>query len=133
MLVSIRELSDEVDEEAELFPTDANRRRRIGARAGRALEILRHAIEYLVAESFREGKSFSAGDPQMEAVRLLMALNRQVYFECPVVLTLPERLRRLGRIFRDWRVSHHRVSAIIQQALADLTRRPSQFGARKIE
>jgi hypothetical protein len=133
MLVSVRELSDAVDEEAELFPTDTNRRRRVGPGAGRALEILRHAIEYLVAESFREGKSFSAGDPQMEAVRLLMALNRQVYFECPVVLTLPERLRRLVSILRGWRVSRQRASAIIQHALADLTRRPSQFGAKKIE
>jgi len=29
----------------------------------------------------------------LEAVQLLMALNRQVYFECPVVPTLGERLR----------------------------------------
>jgi len=31
----------------------------------------------------------------LEAVRILMALNRQVYFECPEVPTLRERCRTL--------------------------------------
>jgi hypothetical protein len=133
MLDSVRELSDAVDEQAELFPPEINQRRRIDPGSGRALEILRHAIEYLVAESFREGESFSANDPRMQAVRLLMVLNRQVYFECPVALTFPERLRRFVGGLRGWRVSGHRVSAIIQRALADWTRRPDQFGAKEIE
>jgi hypothetical protein len=31
----------------------------------------------------------------LEAVRLLMALNRQIYFECPEVPTLGDRCRAL--------------------------------------
>jgi hypothetical protein len=70
-----------------------NRRRRITPRAGHALEILGHAIEYLTDEFVHEGTGMTAGSSQLEAVQLLMALNRQVYFECPVVPTLGERLR----------------------------------------
>ena len=70
-------------------------RRRITPQAGRALEILGHAIEYLTDEFVNRGESFSAHDGQLEAVRLLMALNRQVYFECPEVPSFRERCRAL--------------------------------------
>ena len=70
-----------------------NRRRYIGPQAGRALEILGHAIEYLTDEYVHQGGQISAHDAQLKAVQLLMALNRQVYFECPVVPTLGERCR----------------------------------------
>jgi hypothetical protein len=73
------------------------RRRQITPQAGRALEILGHAIEYLTDEFVQEGGSFSAGNPQLEAIQLLMALNRQVYFSCPVAPTLGERCRALLR------------------------------------
>lgn len=67
-------------------------RRRITTQAGHALEILGHAIEYLTDEYVNEqGAAISASDVQLEAVQLLIALNRQVYFECPVVPTLGER------------------------------------------
>jgi hypothetical protein len=72
-----------------------NRRRRIGPQAGRALDILAHAIEYLNDEFAQQGVEFSARNEQLEAVRTLMALNRQVYFECPEVPTLGERCRAL--------------------------------------
>lgn len=73
------------------------RRRRISPQAGRALEILGHAIEYLTDEHVHSGGSLSALDPQVQAVQLLMALNRQVYFECPKLPTLKERfLSRLN-------------------------------------
>jgi hypothetical protein len=72
-----------------------NRRRRITPQAGHALEILGHAIEYLTDEYVHEGGSLSAGDGRVKAVQLLMALNRQVYFECPVVPTFGERCRAL--------------------------------------
>jgi hypothetical protein len=72
-----------------------SRRRRITPRAGRALEILGHAIEYLADEFVHRGGSFSAHDAQLEAVQLLMALNRQVYFECPEVPSFGERCRAL--------------------------------------
>jgi hypothetical protein len=67
------------------------RHRHINPRAGRALEILGHAIEYLADEFELIAESFTADNPQLEAVQLLMALNRQIYFECPEVPSLGER------------------------------------------
>jgi len=72
-----------------------DRMRRISPQAGRALELLGHAIEYLTDEYIRETEHLSAGDPQVAAIQLLMALNREVYFECPVIATFGERLRSL--------------------------------------
>lgn len=77
----------------------SNRRRRIHPEAGRALEILGHAIEYLADEYVHEGKSFSANDGEVKAVQLLMALNRQIYFECPLAPTLSERWLSFARKF----------------------------------
>jgi hypothetical protein len=71
------------------------RRRRIAPQAGRALEILGHAIEYLADEFVYAGGSFSARDPQVEAVQLLMGLNREIYLDCPEVPTFAERCREL--------------------------------------
>ena len=68
-------------------------RRRITPQAGHALEILGHAIEYLTDEYVHEGGSFSAGDPQVKAIQILMSLNRQVYFACPEIPSLGERIR----------------------------------------
>jgi hypothetical protein len=67
------------------------RRRRINPQAGRALEILGHSIEYLLDEVMVGHGTFS----ELEAIRLLMALNRQIYFECPELPTLGERLQSL--------------------------------------
>ncbi len=78
-------------------PTEAgaqpSRRRHITPQAGHALEILGHAIEYLTDEYVHEGGSLSGDDGRVKAVQLLMALDRQVYFECPVVPTFLERCR----------------------------------------
>ena len=72
----------------------ANRRRHITPQAVRALEILGHAIEYLTDEYVNEeSATFSAKNEKVEAVQLLMALNRQVYFECPLKPTFGERCR----------------------------------------
>jgi hypothetical protein len=80
-------------------PAAAQIRRRISPEAGRALEILGHAIEYLTDEYVhRGGGSLSAQDPELEAVQLLMALNRKIYFECPAAPTLVERLRQIWRL-----------------------------------
>ena len=70
-----------------------NRRRMIDPRSGRALEILGHAIEYLADEFVQEAAQLSSADPRVEAIQILMALNRKIYFECPVKPTLAERLR----------------------------------------
>ncbi len=66
-------------------------RRRTDRRAGLALEILGHAIEYLTDEYVHEGGSLSAQDDQVQAIQLLMSLSRQIYYECPLVPTLAER------------------------------------------
>jgi len=70
-----------------------NRRRRITPQAGHALEILGHAIEYLTDEFVHDGARLSTMKGQLEAVQLLMAVNRQVYYECPEVPSLGERVR----------------------------------------
>jgi len=69
------------------------RRRSISPAAGRALEILGHAIEYLGDEYVHAGGLFSAHDPRLEAIQLLMARNREIYFACPELPTVGERLR----------------------------------------
>jgi len=72
-----------------------NRRRRITPQAGRALELLAHAIEYLTDEFVHQGSEFSSRNEQLQAVQMLMALNHQVYFECPEIPTFGERCRAL--------------------------------------
>jgi hypothetical protein len=74
------------------------RRRRISPQAGRALEILGHAIEYLTDEFVHAGGSFSAHDAQVEAVQLLMGLNREIYFACPEAPSFAERCRARLRL-----------------------------------
>ena len=71
------------------------RRRRISRESGRGLEILGHAIEYLTDEYVHAGGSLSAHDGQLDAVQLLMAVNRQIYFSCPEVPLMRERWRSL--------------------------------------
>jgi hypothetical protein len=71
------------------------RRRRTTPQAGHALEILGHAIEYLTDEFVHRQADLSPRNSELEAVQLLMALNRQVYFECPEVPTVGERLRSM--------------------------------------
>jgi len=73
----------------------ASQRRKITPQAGRALERLAHAIEYLTDEFVNQDLAFSARNAQLEAVQLLMAFNRQVYFECPEVPSFGERCRAL--------------------------------------
>jgi hypothetical protein len=75
-----------------------NRPRRITPQAGHALEILGHAIEYLTDEFVHAGGEFGQENGQLEAVQLLMSLNRQVYYECPEVPTLSDRLRAMFRL-----------------------------------
>ncbi|HTW61022.1 MAG TPA: hypothetical protein VMD55_04390 [Terracidiphilus sp.] len=73
-------------------------RRRIDPKSGHALEKLGHAIEYLADEYVRAGGSLCAHNGQLEAVQLLMAANRAIYFACPQVESPVERLRRWLRL-----------------------------------
>lgn len=77
----------------------AHVRRRISPEAGHALEILGHAIEYLTDEYVQRRGTLSADDPELKAVQLLMALNRQIYFECPVSPTFTDRLLELFHLW----------------------------------
>jgi hypothetical protein len=70
-------------------------RRSISPEAGRGLEILGHSIEYLTDEFVHDGLSVAEDNGRVQAIQLLMALNRQVYFSCPIKLTLGERFRSL--------------------------------------
>jgi hypothetical protein len=70
-------------------------RRLINPEARRARQILDRAIEYLCDEFVRQGLTNSSGADQLEASRILVALNRQVYKECPKVPSFGERCRKL--------------------------------------
>lgn len=67
------------------------RRRKINPRAGRAIEMLGHAIDYLVDMDAHEGSLIVWEKGHLEAVEILKALNRQIYLECPVVPSFGER------------------------------------------
>ena len=80
-------------------------RRQISPEAGRALEILGHAMEYLVDEYLADesvphllGNPLGYQDGRVEAASLLAAVNRQIYFACPEVPRLRDRI--LGFVFR---------------------------------
>lgn len=75
--------------------THTARRRRISQEAGRALEILGHAIDYLTDEYVYACGTLNARDARLQAIQLLVAVNRQIYFECPEVPSLVERCRSL--------------------------------------
>jgi hypothetical protein len=80
---------------ASAVPAQATRahRRRISVEAGLALEKLGHAIEYLTDEyMLQDAKEPFRRDGRLEAIELLMAVNREVYFSCPEVPSLRERL-----------------------------------------
>ena len=76
----------------------AIRQRRISPEAGRALEILGHAIEYLTDEYVYRGGSFSAGDGEIQAIQTLKDVNRQIYFGCPEMPSMADRWRSLLHI-----------------------------------
>jgi hypothetical protein len=93
------------------------RRRRMTPEAGRAIEMLGHAIEYLGDEfaldcmtrpkqaetpstanainSVNSLNSLNSIDPRIVAIHLLMARNREIYLNCPEVPSLGERVRAL--------------------------------------
>jgi hypothetical protein len=64
-------------------------RRRLTPEAGRGLEILGHAIEYLEDEYAAESAAYP-----LEAIDLLKALNREIYFSCTEVQPPFRRVRQ---------------------------------------
>lgn len=79
----------------EALPAVATRRRSVDPASGRALEILGHAIDYLTDELGHSGGPAVADNPQVEAIQLLMGINRKIYLQCPQVKTFGERFRSL--------------------------------------
>jgi hypothetical protein len=75
--------------------SQSRRRRHITPDAGHALERLGHAIEYLTDEFVESGEEVTAHNARLEAVQILMSLNRAVYFECPEEITLVDRVRSI--------------------------------------
>jgi len=84
----------------------SRRRRYISREAGRGLEMLGHAIEYLADEFSLECMSRNEDAAldrisHLGAIDLLKKLNREVYFSCPVVPTFVERVRSYFRLEQD--------------------------------
>ena len=72
-------------------------RRRITPEAGRGLEKLGHAVEYLTDEFVHDGCRFSEDRARLHAIQLLATLKRQIHFSCGVEPTLRARVQGLFR------------------------------------
>lgn len=70
-------------------------RRRIDPEAGRGLEKLGHALEYLADEFVHDGCAVVEDYGRLQAIQLLASLNRQIYFACGVEPTLRDRIKSL--------------------------------------
>lgn len=67
-------------------------RRRPGKTQGKALEILAHALEYLVDSGYDQG---NLGSPEaQEAVQLIAQKSRAVFAECPEIVSWSQRFTR---------------------------------------
>ena len=73
-------------------------RRKITPEAGRGLEKLGHALDYLTDEFVVNGCSPSEYGT-LEAIQLLASLRKQIYFACGVEPTIRERVHSLLRRF----------------------------------
>jgi len=71
--------------------------RKITEEAGRGLEKLGHALEYLTDEFVRDGCRIVEDYGRLQAIQLLASLNRQIYFACDVEPTFRERVQTLFR------------------------------------
>ena len=77
------------------FLLPLKRNRRISREAGSALEIIGHAIQYLIDEHVHEGSLLKYEEANLEAIGLLKDLNRQIYLDCPEMPSFRERCRAL--------------------------------------
>ena len=69
--------------------------RTINATNGRALEMLGHAIEYLEDELHLERTWAFDKSASLQAIDILKAKSREIYFGCPVRLTMTQRIMAL--------------------------------------
>lgn len=75
-------------------PVQAVVRRRPTPQQGRSIEILAHAIEYLVDSDLKEAAQSAYARPLSEAAQILMRLNREVFAECKEIVPLSVRVRQ---------------------------------------
>ena len=71
----------------------SGQRRRLTSEAEQAVEKLSHAIQYLAGDCIYEGESFNLADPRVEAVLMLLERNREIYFSCPAIPSLTDRVK----------------------------------------
>ena len=78
------------------FVTQRCTRRRAGRKQGVAIEVLGHAVEYLI-----DSRMFLTQTPytksEEEAVQILMRANRLVFESCPEVVPMGARVRNWMR------------------------------------
>jgi len=91
------------------------RRRSIDPDTGRALVTLGHALEYLADEFIREGGSFAANRGQVDAIQILIGLNRQIYMACPEVPTFRQWLGSFVHLWGNGSASGRKVSSGLNQ------------------
>jgi hypothetical protein len=77
---------------AAAVPAAKSVRRRLTPEAGRGMEKLGHAIEYLSDEFVNDSANGIRYDDRLEAIEILMALNRQIFMDAPEFVTLGQRL-----------------------------------------
>jgi hypothetical protein len=82
-------------------------RRRGSAAQGQALETLGHAIEYLIDSQLWRGRDYDPKNDR-EAIQILMRLSREVFGECPEVISLRRR-------FHAWVADHIVRDAKVRQ------------------
>lgn len=79
--------------------------RRISPEAGKALEILGHAVDYLTDEFVHEHRDLIKDKGRVDAIQRLMLLNRQIYYSCPENSSFSQRFG--GMVQRIFHPSHH--------------------------
>jgi hypothetical protein len=83
----------------------SQRPRKVSSEAGRAIEMLGHAIEYLSDEFALNCMDRILGTepglhPRLRAIELLKKLNREIYLSCPEAPTLKEQFQSWLRFKR---------------------------------
>ena len=71
-------------------------RRKANQQQGRALEVLGHAVEYLVDTRMTRDdmQPLLLAGPDLQAVQILMRLNRAVFSSCEEIVPLRRRLKK---------------------------------------
>jgi hypothetical protein len=91
-LIALAQHSSRVEASLAIASRQSTRPRSISRSAGHALETLGHAIEYLTDQYVDQSSADDFATGQLEAIQILMAVNRSIYFDCPEKVGLLDRL-----------------------------------------